>query len=68
MLFYKLWDRNYRDNVSLIATTAFVDGQSYNVLLNEPVAIKALDSQELNLWSSGFEWSRNVFMTTYSNY
>ena len=64
---HKLWDRNYRDNVSLIETTAFVDGQSYNVLLNEPVAIKALDSQELNLWSSGFEWSRNVFMTTSSN-
>lgn len=64
---HKLWDRNYRGNVSLIETTAFVDGQSYNVLLNEPVAIKALDSQELNLWSSGFEWSRNVFMTTSSN-
>ena len=64
---HKLWDRNYRGNVSLIETTAFVDGQSYNVLLNEPVAIKALDSQELNLWTSGFEWSRNVFMTTSSN-
>ncbi len=64
---HKLWDRNYRGNVSLIETTAFIDGQSYNVLLNEPVAIKALDSQELNLWSSGFEWSRNVFMTTSSN-
>ena len=64
---HKLWDRNYKGNVSLIETTAFVDGQSYNVLLNEPVAIKALDSQELNLWSSGFEWSRNVFMTTSSN-
>ena len=64
---HKLWDRNYKGNVSLIETTAFVDGQSYNVLLNEPVAIKALDSQDLNLWSSGFEWSRNVFMTTSSN-
>ena len=64
---HKLWDRNYRGNVSLIETTAFVGGQSYNVLLNEPVAIKALDSQELNLWSSGFEWPRNVFMTTSSN-
>ena len=64
---HKLWDRNYKGNVSLIETTAIVDDQSYSVLLNEPVAIKALDTQELNLWSTGFEWTRNVFMTTSSN-
>ena len=51
----------------MIETTAIVDDQSYSVLLNEPVAIKALDTQELNLWSTGFEWTRNVFMTTSSN-
>ena len=59
---HKLWDRNYKGNVSLIETTAIVDDQSYSVLLNEPVAIKALDTQELNLWSTGFEWTRNVFI------
>ena len=48
---HKLWDRNYKGNVSLIETTAFVDDQSYSVLLNEPVAIKTLDTQEVNLWS-----------------
>jgi len=66
---HKLWDRNYKGNVSLIETTASIDGVSYSVLLNEPVAIKALDTQEVNLWSSDkkIEWSRNVFMTTSSN-
>ena len=64
---HKLWDRNYKGNVSLIETTAFVDGQSYNVLLNEPVAIKALDSQDLNLWSQGFEWNKKIFITTSKN-
>ena len=64
---HRLWDRNYKDNVSLIQTTAYLDTQSYNVLLNEPVAIKALDTQEVNLWSTGIEWTRNVFMTTSSN-
>ena len=64
---HRLWDRNYKDNVSLIQTTAYLDTQSYNVLLNEPVAIKALDTQEVNLWSTGIEWTRNGFMTTSSN-
>ncbi len=64
---HRLWDRNYKGNVSLIQTTAYLDSQSYNVLLNEPVAIKALDTQEVNLWSTGIEWTRNVFMTTSSN-
>lgn len=64
---HKLWDRNYRDNVSLIETTAYIDGMSYSILLNEPVAIKSLNSQELNLWSSVTEWTQNVFMTTSAN-
>jgi hypothetical protein len=64
---HKLWDQNYRDNVSLIETTASIDGKSYSVLLNEPVAIKNLNSQSLNLWSADMEWTKNVFMTTTKN-
>ena len=30
---HRLWDQNYRDNLSLIPTTAIVDGESYNCLL-----------------------------------
>jgi len=41
---HQLWDRNYRDNVSLIESTAKIDEQYYEVLLNEPVAIKDLGS------------------------
>ena len=48
---HRLWDQNYRDNLSLIPTTAIVDGESYNILLNEPVAIRDLGSQYVNLWS-----------------
>ena len=45
---HTLWDQNYRGNVSLIETTATtgVVDQSYNLLLNEPVAIKDLTSQK----------------------
>ena len=64
---HRLWDQNYRDNLSLIPTTAFVDGQSYNILLNEPVAIRDLGSQYVNLWSQGFEWNKQVFITTSKN-
>ena len=64
---HKLWDQNYRDNVSLIETTASIDGKSYSVLLNEPVAIKDLNSQSLNLWRADIEWTKNVFMTTTKN-
>ncbi len=64
---HQLWDQNYRDNVSFIETTAHIDGKSYSVLLNEPVAIKDLNSQSLNLWSSNIEWTKNVFMTTSRN-
>ena len=64
---HQLWDQNYRDNVSFIETKAYLDGKSYNVLLNEPVAIKDLNSQSLNLWSSNIEWTKNVFMTTSKN-
>ena len=31
---HRLWDQNYRDNLSLIPTTAIVEGESYNILLN----------------------------------
>ena len=64
---HQLWDQNYRDNVSFIETTAHIDGKSYSVLLNEPVVIKDLNSQSLNLWSSNIEWTKNVFMTTSRN-
>ena len=64
---HQLWDQNYRDNVSFIETTAHIDSKSYSVLLNEPVAIKDLNSQSLNLWSSNIEWTKNVFMTTSKN-
>ncbi len=64
---HQLWDQNYRDNVSFIETTAHIDDKSYSVLLNEPVAIKDLNSQSLNLWSSNIEWTKNVFMTTSKN-
>jgi len=64
---HQLWDQNYRDNVSFIETTAYIDDKSYSVLLNEPVAIKDLNSQSLNLWSSNIDWTKNVFMTTSRN-
>jgi len=64
---HKLWDRNYRDNVSFIESTARVNEQYYNVLLNDPVAIKDLGAQYLNLWDNNFEWTKNVIMTTSSN-
>ena len=64
---HQLWDQNYRDNVSFIETTAHIDSKSYSVLLNEPVAIKDLNSQSLNLWSSNIEWTKNVFMATSKN-
>ena len=64
---HQLWDQNYRDNVSFIETTAHIDDKSYSVLLNEPVVIKDLNSQSLNLWSSNIEWTKNVFMTTSRN-
>ena len=64
---HQLWDQNYRDNVSFIETKAYLDGKSYNVLLNEPVAIKDLNSQSLNLWTSNIDWVPNVFMRTSHN-
>ena len=64
---HQLWDQNYRDNVSFIETKAYLDGKSYNVLLNEPVAIKNMNSQPLNLWSENIDWTPNVFMRTSEN-
>ena len=56
---HTLWDQNYRGNVSLIETTAYIrdssnGDESYSLLLNEPVAIKDLTSQQVNFWSLGF--------------
>ena len=64
---HRLWDQNYRDNLSLIPTTVIVDGESYNILLNEPVAIRDLGSQYVNFWSQGFEWNKKVFISTSKN-
>ena len=64
---HRLWDQNYRDNLSLIPTTAIVDGESYNILLNDPVAIRDLGSQYVNFWSQGFEWNKKVFISTSKN-
>jgi hypothetical protein len=66
---HKLWDRNYRGNLSLIETTANVDGQSYAVLLNEPVAIQSAPIPP-SVWSSSEGYLnpyQTVFMTTSSN-
>ena len=51
----------------MIPTTAIVEGESYNILLNEPVAIRDLGSQYINLWSQGFEWNKKVFISTSKN-
>ncbi|SVA66065.1 uncharacterized protein METZ01_LOCUS118919 [marine metagenome] len=65
---HRLWDENYRDNLSLIPTTAVVDGEPFNILLNEPVAIKSLGTQYVNLWSSTFEQpTKRQFITTSKN-
>jgi len=66
---HKLWDQNYRGNVSLIETTAYIrdlngEDKSYSLLLNEPVAIKELNSGTVNFWSSGFEVRRQTIMST----
>jgi|TARA_B110001454_G_scaffold68527_1_gene66915 hypothetical protein len=66
---HTLWDQNYRGNVSLIETTAYIrdstnGDQSYSLLLNEPVAIKDLTSQQVNFWSSGFEVRRQTIIST----
>ena len=63
---HKLWDQNYRDNVSLIETTARIGEQNYDVLLNEPVAIQSLGSEYLNLWGSNIEWDSSGLMSTSS--
>ena len=67
---HKLWDQNYRDNVSLIQTTAHLGpSKSYNVLLNDPVAIKEMqDSQSKTVgWSGNVVWSQTELMTTSKN-
>jgi len=63
---HKLWDQNYRGNVSLIETTANVDGQSYAVLLNEPVAIQSAPIPP-SAWNSNAAYLdpyQTIFMTT----
>ena len=67
---HKLWDQNYRDNVSLIQTTAHLGpSKSYNVLLNDPVAIKEMqDSQSKTVgWDGNVVWSQTELMTTSKN-
>ena len=67
---HKLWDQNYRDNVSLIQTTANLGpSKSYNVLLNDPVAIKEMqDSQSKTVgWDGNVVWSQTELMTTSKN-
>ena len=66
---HTLWDQNYRGNVSLIETTAYIrdssnGDESYSLLLNEPVAIKDLTSQQVNFWSLGFEVRRQTIIST----
>ena len=68
---HKLWDQNYRDNVSLIQTTAHLGpSKSYNVLLNDPVAIKEMqDSQSKTVgWDGNVVWSQTELMTTSKNW
>ena len=63
---HKLWDQNYRGNVSLIETTANVEGQSYAVLLNEPVAIQSAPIPP-SAWNSNAAYLdpyQTIFMTT----
>ena len=55
--------------MSLIETTAYIrdsanGDKSYSLLLNEPVAIKDLQSAQVNFWSSGFEVRRQTIMST----
>ena len=67
---HKLWDQNYIDNVSLIQTTAHLGTyKSYNVLLNDPVAIKEMqDSQSKTVgWDGNVVWSQTELMTTSKN-
>ena len=66
---HKLWDYNYRDNVSLIESTANINGQSYAVLLNEPVAIQSAPIPP-SAWNSNEGYLnpyQTIFMTTSPN-
>jgi len=67
---HKLWDQNYRDNVSLIQTTAHLGpSKSYNVLLNDPVAIKEMKNPQSKTvgWTGNVVWSQNDLMKTSRN-
>jgi len=67
---HKLWDQNYRGNVSLIQTTAYLgSSKSYSVLLNDPVAIKEMkDPQSKSVgWTGNVVWSQNELMKTSKN-
>ena len=63
---HKIWDKNYRGNLSLIETTANVDGTSYAVLLNEPVAIKSapIPPSTWNLNEDFLNPYQTIFMRT----
>jgi len=65
---HKLWDQNYRDNVSLIQTKANLGSASYNILLNDPVAIKKVERiKPRNVGFTGAAFTQNEFMHTSKN-
>ena len=67
----KVWDENYRDNVSLIEINAFVQQREYQILLNEPSTLeiaKPTEPLKKNFWDSDFGLFRtSVFASTSSN-
>jgi len=65
---HKLWDQNYRDNVSLIQTKANLGSVSYNILLNDPVAIKKVNRIEpRSVGFTGAAFTQLEFMSTSKN-
>ena len=65
---HKLWDQHYRDNVSLIQTKANLGSVSYNILLNDPVAIKKVERiKPKNVGFTGAAFTQNEFMVTSKN-
>ena len=67
----KVWDENYRDNVSLIEIDAFVQQREYQILLNEPSTLeiaKPTEPLNKNFWGSDFGLFRtSVFASTSAN-
>lgn len=66
---HTLWDQNYRGNVSLIETTGYIrdsvnGDKTYSLLLNEPVAIKDLNSATVSFDGSPYVMNRETIMST----